>query len=450
MKEMTDEVRAKLIDALAKIQIAHRINVLDFAPQMNEDAHTKFLREILSHKRNGKQVFVRSFLQRMIDLNDEELNDDNKLEFEIEDQVSINGGSRRLDLRLESDNQYIVVESKVKGAGDGNLQMADYLRHCEEQNKDYRLIYLTLAGGTPAEWSVENFEKFQKVRDEHRYFERSYCDEVLKWLREDVLPNCLFSERMLYHSVTVYVDAVMRMVGGINVDDAAAVKAMERLREWDVCKNGEDCDKYGEVSKLREQIESDLKKAEAKRIEDEGKEAERQIELLKIRQARDVVTNLRDWMLRDCIYLDPWFTAYHLKYLLRNKPTPQYRNLGEFKVGCFKSIGQFTWSQNRYVELATNANEREFGKKIRIHLKCTPEGIRRGPYVFAYEMRDIGVSGEAFTGSKLFIQGENLELYYYPMDVFQQEKTSLVEVARHIERMIRDLEKIAPGLATND
>jgi len=435
---MTDEVIGKMIDELAKVQIAHRVNVLDFVPQMNEDAHTKFLREVLSHERNGKQVFVQSFLKRMLDLKDEELNEDDKSEFEIEDQVSIKikGKSRRLDLRLKSDNQYIVVESKVKGAGDGNLQMADYLTHCKGQGKDYRLIYLTLAGGTPAEWSVDK-ENVENARIAHRYFERSYCDEVLTWLREDVLPNCLVSERMLYHSVAVYVDAVMRMVGGVNVDDASATKAKELLREL----YGRECE-YRDVSKLREHIDNELKKAEALgRSEDDIQEAEL---IVKMRQARDVVTNLRDYELSKCVYLDPWFTAYHLKHLLRNKPTPQYRNLGEFNVGAFKSIGQFTYSGSRYIELVTK-------KGIRIHLKCTPGGIRRGPYVFAKEMRNIGVSCEALTKNS-FVQGEKAESeqYKYPMEDFQENETSLVDVARHIERMIRDLEKIAPVLANND
>ena len=447
---MTKEDKEKIkemIGRLASIQIAHRVNVLDFVPQMNEDAHTKFLREILSHKRNGKQVFVQSFLKRMLDLKDEELNDDYKSEFEIEDQVpiEINGKSRRLDLRLQSDtdNRYIVVESKVKGAVDGNLQMADYLKHCEEQGKKDCLIYLTLAGGTPAEWSFgkdkENIEKLQKARSEKRYFERSYCDEVLTWLREDVLPNCLFSERMLYHSVAVYVDAVMRMVGGVNVDDVSAAQAKKLLSD----RYGRECE-YGDVIKLREYIENDLKKVEALvRSNDDNQETVRQREIVKMRQVRDVATNLRDWMLRDCIYLDPWFTAYHLKHLLRNKPTPQYRNLGEFNVGAFKSIGQFTYSGSRYIELVTQ-------KGIRIHLECTPEGIKRGPYVFVQEMQDIGVSGDTFTRMEHFDGGAKSGRYNYSMDNFKTDTTKLVDVARHIERMIRELEGITSELANND
>ena len=411
-----EELVQRLVDIYNKSE--RRINVLDFA-LMDENAHTKFLKAILCHERNGKQVFVQSFLRRMLD------QDVNDFKFIIEDQVTIDGG-RILDLRLKSRDLYVVIENKVKCAKDGDRQMADYLHHCKAEAKkthaEPRLIYLTLAGGAPAKWSLDE-ENHDKVKGENWYFERSYRDEILGWLREDVLPNCLQSENSLFHSLSIYVDILARMTGGM-VDGIVAKKAHERLVKYGISD-------YGDVSALCEAMVQWMENRKLKEF------------LPMIEHACEVVTTLRDWLIHKCVYLDSSWAAYNLKWILKNNPTVEYKNRGSFYVGAFASVSQFTYCGKKFVGLATNASQ--CGMKIEIHINCEPDGFKDGPYVFP-EILKLGV-----TEAELLANGFRPSIkwgnkFHFPMDDFDKEKTGLEDVARHIESMIRKLERLAPKL----
>ena len=412
-----EELVQGLVDIYNKSE--HRVNVLDFAP-MDENAHTKFLKAILCHERNGKQVFVQSFLKRMLD---QEIYDS---VFEIQDQVSIEGG-RILDLRLKSPNLYVVIENKVRCAKDGDRQMADYLQHCKvvakKSHRQPRIVYLTLAGGVPAKWSLDE-EEHGQVINENLYFERSYRDEILGWLCEDVLPNSLQSEISLFHSVSIYVDLLTRMTRGM-VDEIVAKKAQERLAKYrisDYCAVSELCDAMVQWKENRKHKEF----------------------LPMIEQACDVVTTLRDWLIHKCVYLDPAWAAYNLKWILKNNPTVEYKNRGSFNVGAFASVSQFTYDGEKFVGLATNVSQS--GMKVQIHINCKPGGFKDGPYVFP-EILKLDV-----TEAKLLENGFRpstkwgTDKFHFPMDDFDKEKTGLEDVARHIESMIRKLERLAPKL----
>ena len=74
----------------AQYKVEKRINVLDYA-LMNEDGHTYFLQSILQHERDNKQVFIKSFLSRILE---EELLDENE-RYEILSQVPIEIGEEK-------------------------------------------------------------------------------------------------------------------------------------------------------------------------------------------------------------------------------------------------------------------------------------------------------------------------------------------------------------------
>ena len=121
----SEMIKLKMLENLVRVQdrAEKRINVLDYA-YMNEDAHSYFLQQILQYERQGHQVFLKSFLKRILD---EENIEDEK--FDVAAQVQILDGRRRLDLRLESTNLLVVIENKVKLAQDGDRQMDDYWKY---------------------------------------------------------------------------------------------------------------------------------------------------------------------------------------------------------------------------------------------------------------------------------------------------------------------------------
>ena len=430
-----EEIIKKFSDLYDRAE--HRVNVLDFAP-MNENAHTSFLGTILRHEHCGKQIFIKSFLKRIFDCSNDGIDFVDE-KFDVKEQVTINNG-RVLDLCLESKSQYIVLENKVCLASDGDRQMLDYWKHCElmakKSHKKPRLIYLTLAGGAPADWSLDEKEH-QVLVDNQCYFEASYRDEVLAWLKEDVLPNCLYSEACLVHSISLYVDRMARKVGG-DVDECLASQAAKFLSHVGVLKGRIPDDSNNEnfdvVCKLCEKLE---KKAD-KRSEDR----------VKFQKAFEVATTLKHWFLSKCVYLDPGWTAYNLKWILKNNPTLEYKNRGRFNVGAFVSIGQFTYYGDKFVQLATKEG-------FRIHINChcfkskcledDADGIKQGPYVFP-EIFDLGISRKDLESQGFIASPVWGDKYHFPMPDFDPKKTGLEEVARHIEKMIRVLEKLTPKL----
>ena len=414
MKDI-EEIIAKFADLYDRAE--HRVNVLDFAP-MSENAHTSFLKAVLSHKRCDKLVFVNSFLKRVFD--DVYFQDTS---FEIKEQSKIENG-RILDLCIESNSYYIVLENKVCLAKDGDRQMQDYWEHCErvakEKRKEPRLVYLTLAGGAPATWSIGEKE-VEELRKGKHYFECSYRDEILTWFIEDVLPYCLQSETSLFHSVSIYVDAINRKAGGVSNGRLAenAKRALESNGWIEDVLSKDGYAKICAISTFEQKCENATDSQN------------------KVDKAHAVAMILQNWCLARRIYLDPWQTAYNLKWLLKNNPTIEYKNRGRFDVGSFTSIGQFTYCGCRYVQLATCEG-------LRIHINCHgfDGGMKEGPYVLS-EISQLEIPSKDFEDAGFVKKGD---AYYFPMQKFDPKKTALEDVARHIEKMIRTLERLAPKL----
>ena len=400
----------ELLEEIVKVQnkAEKRINVLDYA-LMNEDGHTYFLQKILQHERDGKQVFIKSFLTRMLE---EDYVDET---FTISSQVAIVSGDekRRLDLLIESPSKYIIIENKVKLAVDGDRQMEAYWQYANEYAGDRaRLVYLTLAGGAPAKWSL-NEHDLEKLLETGRYCEKNYRTDIVEWLKEDVLPNCLVSESYLSQSIRLYIDSISRLSGTYDKSDMAE-------RVYDVLK------RYGvsgfdKVQEMYQALNSELG---GLKTYDEN--------WVLLKEAVDLIGVVRTWLVRQCIYDSHWDTAYNLKWLLRNNPTLEYRAFGKFEVAPFSSITQFKYCGDNYVQLATTRYDC-IGTNLRIHLCCSEDGIKRGPCVFA-EIEKF-VPAETMT-SNGFVKDD--VRYHLPMLWFTT-RTGLAEVARFVEAMVKKL-----------
>ena len=412
----TIEFNTGLLREIVKAQnkAGKRINVLDYA-LMNEDGHTYFLQAILQHRRNGKQVFIESFLKRILE-NDEYRDE----EYEISSQVSITIGDekekRRLDLLIKSPSKYIIIENKVKLATDGDRQMEAYWQYANAEAGDCaRLVYLTLAGGAPAKWSLDkDKDDLKELLENGRYCEKNYRTDIVEWLREDVLPNCLVSESYLSQSIRLYIDAISRLSGMFDKSEMAE-NVYKVLKEHGVSD-------FNEVQKMHQKLNEEL-----------GRLATNDENWVLIKEAVDLVGVVRTWLVRQCIYDSPWDTAYNLKWLLRNNPTLEYKMFGTFKVAPFSSIGQFTYQGYSYVQLATSKYV-DIGSNLRIHVCCSEEGIRKGPYVFDEIERFVSPETMMSNG---FEKVESC--YRLPMNSFAKESTGLEKVARFVEDMIEKL-----------
>lgn len=403
----------EMIDAIVKVQdkFEKRINVLDYA-LMNEDGHTYFLQKILQHTRKGKQVFIESFLNRMLE--EDYVDEEYKVSSQV--QISVGDEKRRLDLLIESPGKYIIIENKVKLATDGDRQMEAYWKFANKQAGDRaRLVYLTLAGGAPAKWSLSDRNRDELLEASAcRYCEKNYRTDIVEWLKEDVLPNCLVSESYLSQSIRLYIDSISRLSGIYDKSDMA-----EKI--YDILK-GYGVSGFDGVQGIYQRLNVEL-----------GKMKTCDENWVLVKETVDLVGIVRAWLVRKCVYDSPWDTAYNLKWLLRNNPTLAYKMFGEFKVAPFTSIGQFAYLGNNYVQLATQKYN-EIGSNLRIHICCSEDGIKKGPYVFAEIEKFISPETMKDGGFE-----KERDCYRWPMLDFDKTRTQLADVARHVEAMIEKL-----------
>ncbi len=162
----------------------------------NENANTKVLKYLLEY--NNFQ-FLESFLNRMGLPAPQGA-------VKIKEQEAAIGPKDTgfLDLYLQYDDKYIIIENKIYGAADTEQQLARYIAtvngiKAQEFNtwyanpvvtKDTYVVYLTADGSKkPTEDSLP-----AALQESVKYCAINYADDILPWLEEYVMPNVPYAE----------------------------------------------------------------------------------------------------------------------------------------------------------------------------------------------------------------------------------------------------------------
>lgn len=311
---MNNKIWDGLLNIYSENQKIHprAMNVLDpgFA-SMNENQHTSFLCALLNYEYCGKRPFLESFISIITDT----------ARFADISKVRVTTQDHYIDCLISDDNMAIIIENKVCGAVDQNKQLETYIQDQEQrgiQLEHIYVVYLTLAGGSPAASSISK-DSIAKMR--FRYTERNYND-ILQWLQKDVLYACHYHEKLLTASVEIYIDRVRRMLGQ-EEESFVAEQAQEFLKQNDIFD-------YQDIQRLREQFPAD-----------EHQDV-----------YREVLSSVLELMLRRNIYLDQDRTCYELKWILRNNPGAFGKNWTGGDFAPFNnSIGYFNYGGTRIVQL---------------------------------------------------------------------------------------------------
>ncbi len=168
----------------------------------NENTHTRILKYLLSiQNNNGEYYILKSFLQFFCLPELKEFNT-------ISDQKQAVGPKKTgfIDLYIEyNDKIKIIIENKIKDAGDTDKQLARYIYTAatENKNKDsfskwekqvregedvdlsnIYVLYLTREGGSPSGNSLP-----EKLKERlGRYIECNYMDDLSEWF-DNILPT---------------------------------------------------------------------------------------------------------------------------------------------------------------------------------------------------------------------------------------------------------------------
>ena len=383
-------------------------NILD-SIYLDENAHTRFLSQLLNFRRNGSLVFLESFLTKLF-LSNECFRDNDNIS---RSKVTIENQRENIDCLIKGDNYVIIIENKIRGAHDQTNQLSKYVDSQKSEKislEEIFVVYLTLAGGDPAKHSLPEKERV-KLGD--RFIKITYQDEILRWLEEDVLPGCLLKEDVFIDSVRLYIDYLKGMLGEKPWQKSMVDRLLSALN---YVGNSES---YVSIQALMEYNAGD------------GKDESMKLKVADFHKAIQIL--LRE-IEKTNPFLNPDHVANVLKWMFKNNPPPPYKmnwidgaaNVAPYSPGIFMCSGV------RHIKL------KHKDKDVEIHMCCSLEGIKRGPYFFN-EHADTRF-GESYIRDKGLVDNGNGKHYRLPLDSFDTSESKIFDVALHLQKLVRILE----------
>ena len=202
-----------------------------------ENSHTNILIRLLSYKNRFGYIFLQSFCERFFEKFTGNLNVDNII-FETESPLcSTANGNGRMDGLIYSKNNSkydfaIIIENKINCAPAGEKQLEKYINSVSEKSnifsqqtknnyKKIWVVYLTREGNEKPDKDSCDFLKkeFDCTIDANgeitgeRYAALSYSDDILPWLKDEIIPMVPIADIILYSGLIQYADYLDRLFG---------------------------------------------------------------------------------------------------------------------------------------------------------------------------------------------------------------------------------------------
>ncbi|MDD3171882.1 MAG: PD-(D/E)XK nuclease family protein [Bacilli bacterium] len=179
--------------------LPYHINVIDEL-HANENAHSRILTKLLQQKTTYNRFeILESFIEY---LTEQKLSFSKNIKIENPIITQENG---RIDLWIRDKTYSIIVENKIHYAPDQERQLERYIEKTREKgfrDEQIYVIYLSPQAEEPNEQSwgdcKDNFQD--------RYLNLSFCDNILEWLKEKVLPNIRLRDLFLKSAIEQYID----------------------------------------------------------------------------------------------------------------------------------------------------------------------------------------------------------------------------------------------------
>lgn len=181
----------------------------------NENAHTRILLQLLSYKEVSNYRFLCSFIDMLC-----RTSNIYSLQSQIRNPV-ITYNKDYIDGLIEDQSKEyaIIIENKIHNAPDQYKQIERYYKQII--NKGVRkecifIIYLTLDGSK----KVSEYSLPDSLRKEleGNFVEMNYKDDILPWLKSDILPNIMRKDYLLESGIEQYIDYLEYELGISNLD----------------------------------------------------------------------------------------------------------------------------------------------------------------------------------------------------------------------------------------
>lgn len=186
-------------------KLPYHINLIDEL-HANENAHSRILGKLLQQQEpiNKRYEVLDSFLKYIIEKYSSH-EDFGKIKIY---KPEITQEKRRIDLWIRDNNYAIIFENKVGWAGDMLYQLERYIDITKEYNfKEEQIFVLYLPPTYEKEPDEQTWGKYyEQDIYKKRYLNLSFKDDILPWLKNDVLPSIRKSDYFLSSSIEQYID----------------------------------------------------------------------------------------------------------------------------------------------------------------------------------------------------------------------------------------------------
>jgi len=200
-----------------KAEQPYHINVIDLL-WANENAHSRILLHLLKQNINGKYEILESFINVLFP----------KFNHTIE-KPEFTSETYRIDLLVKEKGKYaIIFENKIHNAIIQKNQIARYIDKMKGLGYTEKQIYVLYLPpydtNQPSDccWKIEKSwckecdrinilsncatgESYLSIFEE-RYSHLTFRNDILPWLKRDILPNCRIKDSYLQSTIVQYID----------------------------------------------------------------------------------------------------------------------------------------------------------------------------------------------------------------------------------------------------
>lgn len=180
---------------------------------VNENANSRILAKLFQYKSpDGKYEILQSLLNYIRDKKDVQKFGEITIE-----SPKITQEAERIDICVQDKSYAIIFENKLFKAGDQPNQLARYINTKKESFNDNEenifVIYLSRDGNEPApnSWVDRDTESSYSESFASRYANLSFKDDILRWLKDCVLPYVRKKDTDLESALVQYINYLDRM-----------------------------------------------------------------------------------------------------------------------------------------------------------------------------------------------------------------------------------------------
>lgn len=214
---------------------------------MKENDHTKLLLSFLRYANsNGQYRVLSSFLKRFTQGKGAMIHYKKPLVDEISFSRDFIDGL--IVIKANQNNKYaVIIENKIDDAPDQDDQIRRYIKHVKEKvTNDLNniwVLYLTSDNSKEiGENSYDTENNTQKAYIGNRFIQLTYSEDIINWLKEDVLGMRIYPES-LTSVVRAYVDYLEDRFNNANVREKMQVKNLcNKLKIGDIERISEEKD----------------------------------------------------------------------------------------------------------------------------------------------------------------------------------------------------------------